>query len=113
MSIIAVRISLSLLALAASLSPAVAASREDVTAEVNVADLNLANAEDQARLDSRVKSAAHKICSSGFRVTAAVRAAELRCIETALASVKPQVELAVAKAGKTVRIAVVQSAQGS
>jgi UrcA family protein len=104
-----IRFTFAIAALAIGTAPAFAAS-DPVTAEIAVADLDLSNPQDQARLDRRVESAARQICHSGLRASAA-RAGELRCIETVLASAKPQVEMALANARKEVRIANIRVSQ--
>lgn len=80
-------------------APALAA--EAPTAEVRIADLDLSTAQGQQRLETRVKSAARDLCSTGERGVAAMTR-QSECIADVMASAKPQADRAIARAeGRT------------
>ena len=74
-----------------------AAQTESATAAVSTHDLDLTRATDRDRLDTRLKSAARRLCQSGLRGTAE-NARQSACIADALASAEPQAEQAIAQA---------------
>ena len=74
-----------------------AAQTEGATAAVSTAGLDLTQAVDRERLDTRVKSAARRLCRSGLRGTAE-NARQSACMAAALASAAPQAERAIAQA---------------
>ena len=74
-----------------------AAQTEGATAAVSTAGLDLTQAADRERLDTRVKSAARRLCYSGLRGTAE-NVRQSACIAAALASAAPQAERAIAQA---------------
>ncbi len=84
------------LSLTAAAAPA-AAQTEGATAAVSTADLDLTQAADRGRLDTRLKSAARRLCQSGLRGTAE-NARQSACIAAALANAAPQAEQAIAQA---------------
>jgi UrcA family protein len=98
------RFSVALLACAITGAPAIAQTHNDVAIQVDAQDLNLATSEGRDRLNSRVNSAARKICRSGMRGLAAVDI-ENRCIQVALADAQSQVEAAIANSIGNVRVA--------
>jgi UrcA family protein len=107
-----VRIMLASLAITLTAAPAFAASQDQVSVEIGVDDLDLSTAKDQERLDTRIQSAAQKICRLGIGGTAA-RVIETGCIKAVLASTTPQVEVAIANSRNPVRIAAVKLNRGS
>jgi UrcA family protein len=107
MSVSSVRISFALACLA---TPALAEVRDNTTIGVDASDLDLTTIKGQARLDNRVKAAARSICHSGLRSSSAW-VAEKRCMETAMASAQPQVDLAIANANSSVRTAAISVAK--
>ena len=89
-------------ALAASISiiaPTVAKAdnpdREEFSVSVSYADLNLATAEGQARLEARIASKVRQLCDSGTRDLHSL-AMQAECIDQARQQVAGQVRLAVA-----------------
>ena len=84
------------LSLTAAAAPA-AAQTEGATAAVSTHDLDLTRATDRDRLDTRLKSAARRLCQSGLRGTAE-NARQSACMAAALASAAPQAERAIAQA---------------
>lgn len=90
------------LSLTVAATPALAAERP--TAEVRIADLDLTTAQGQQRLETRVKSAARTLCSTGIGGTAE-RARETQCLADALAAAKPQADRAIARAQGGTRLA--------
>ena len=74
-----------------------AAQTEGATAAVSTAGLDLTQAADRGRLDTRLKSAARRLCQSGLRGTAE-NARQSACIAAALANAAPQAEQAIAQA---------------
>lgn len=82
----------------ASSTFAASTNRIDVTREVRFNGLDLSDAQGEAMLHSRIARAASEIC--GPRVYAPLREAQMRrdCYRKAIASAKPQMELAIAKA---------------
>ena len=84
------------LSLTAAAVPA-AAQTEGATAAVSTHDLDLTRATDRDRLDTRLKSAARRLCQSGLRGTAE-NARQSACMAAALASAAPQAERAIAQA---------------
>ncbi|WP_260583328.1 UrcA family protein [Sphingopyxis sp. PET50] len=90
------------LSLAVAGTPAIAAERP--TAEVRIADLDLATAQGQQRLETRVKSAARSLCDTGERGVAAMTR-QSQCIAEVLASARPQADQAIARAGGGTRLA--------
>lgn len=73
------------------------AQTEGATAAVSTAGLDLTRAADRERLDTRVKSAARRLCRSGLRGTAE-NARQSACVAAALANATPQAERAIAQA---------------
>jgi UrcA family protein len=106
-----IRLICALLVSAAVTSPVLAQPNDPVSATVQITDLNLATPKDRARLNTRVRSAAHIMCRSGLGGTAA-QAIEAKCVQTALASARPQVDLAIATASAAVQIAAVSLSHG-
>ncbi|MGR4893285.1 UrcA family protein [Sphingopyxis sp. LARHCG72] len=84
------------LSLTVATAPA-AAQTEGTTAAVSTAGLDLTRAADRERLDTRVKSAARRLCRSGLRGTAE-NARQSACVAAALANAAPQAERAIAQA---------------
>lgn len=74
-----------------------AAQTEGATAAVSTAGLDLTRTADRERLDTRVKSAARRLCRSGLRGTAE-NARQSACVAAALANAAPQAERAIAQA---------------
>jgi UrcA family protein len=105
------RLMLASLALTCTTAPALAAQQDRVSVEVGVEDLDLSTARDQNRLDTRINSAAQKVCRSGVGGTAA-RMIETSCVKAALANAKPQVEVAIASSRGQVRIAAAHPGYG-
>lgn len=68
------------------------------SSEVRIDDLNLNAPRDQQRLETRIKSAARKLCSTGMRGTAE-RARQIECMSGAIAAAQPQADRAIARAG--------------
>jgi UrcA family protein len=91
--------------LAALAAPALAGTSSDgARTTINVADLDLATTADRARLDTRLRSTINSLCRPGGRALAdQVRAQN--CRDTALASVAPQVDRAIALAQRNQRLA--------
>jgi UrcA family protein len=90
------------IALAAAVPAAAVDSDERVA--VRIDDLDLANPNDQQRLDRRVSAAARRICVDGERGVLAMQR-EQRCIALALESAAPQAERAIALAQRNQRLA--------
>ena len=87
-----------ILALSLTIASAPAAAQaEGATAHVSTAGLDLTQAADRERLDTRVKSAARNLCRTGLRGTAE-NARQSACIAAALANTAPQTERAIAQA---------------
>lgn len=93
-----------ILALSLGLTGVPALAAEQPTAEVRIADLDLTTAQGQQRLETRVKSAARRLCSTGARGLAEM-AHQSQCIEAALSNAKPQTERAIARAEGGTRLA--------
>ena len=94
-----------ILALSLSVAAVPAAAQTDVpTAAVSTSDLDLTRAADRERLDTRLKSAARRLCRSGLRSTAE-NAREPACIAAALANAAPQAERAIAQAQSGTQLA--------
>lgn len=74
-----------------------AAQTEGATAAVSTNDLDLTRAADRDRLDTRIKSAARRLCQTGLRGTAE-DARKSACIAAALADAEPQADRAIAQA---------------
>ena len=74
------------------------------TASLRIELTDLARDGGQQRLERRVARTARQLCARQGR-TLADRAQQLHCVETALASVRPQVERAVALARSNQRLA--------
>ena len=91
------------LSLTVSAVPA-AAQTEGATAAVSTHDLDLTRATDRDRLDTRLKSAARRLCQSGLRGTAE-NARQSACVATALAHAAPQAERAIAQAQNGTQLA--------
>ena len=86
-------------------APAAATDRADTdTVEVSFDDLDLADPAGQRRLDRRIDAAARRLCGSGVRGFAALRA-QRECIALALDSASPQAERAIALARGGQRLA--------
>jgi UrcA family protein len=105
------------LALAASAAltnaaPSIDGNRETVQMAVEYGDLNLATAGGQRRLDRRIESAARTICGSYDRLDLHARTAFDECRAGVLASAKPQVEIAIAKARQSTAVAAASSLVG-
>lgn len=83
--------------------PAAAADTAKVTRQVYVGDLNLASAEGQVTMESRVKSAARSVCRNSWTSPRGPS----RCRFEAVANARPQMETAVrlAKAKEDVQLA--------
>ena len=64
---------------------------------VRTSDLNLTMSADQARLQRRVKAAAHAICSTGTRDVGSL-AREQQCFMTAMRSAQVQIVAMIEKA---------------
>ena len=86
-----------ILALSLTVAGAPALAAEQSTAEIRIADLDLATAQGQQRLETRVKIAARDLCSTGDRSLAA-RTLATQCITDVMASAKPQADRAIARA---------------
>lgn len=103
-------IGLSALATAAFIK-AVPAFSEPVPADVNVsvvrtADLNLASAEGQRRLEQRLVTAAHAVCGGASAVDLEARNAERQCREEVLAAGRSKARAIVAgNGGQTIAFA--------
>jgi UrcA family protein len=89
-----------------------AAQTGGATAAVSTGDLDLTRAADRERLDTRLKSAAHRLCHSGLRGTAE-NARQSACIADALAHAEPQAKRAIAQAqgGTQLVLLMVQAAR--
>ena len=74
-----------------------AAQTEGATAAVSTHDLDLTRATDRDRLDTRLKSAARRLCQSGLRGIAE-NARQSACVADALANAEPKAEQAIAQA---------------
>jgi UrcA family protein len=95
---------LSLAAAIALLAP-VAVSANDidtVSVTVNVADLDLNSAKDQNRLNTRIKSAARKVCGTQNPRSLSEQVMSANCMANALKSTSKQaaIMIAASKAGK-------------
>ncbi len=85
--------------------PVVTGERQDkVTVVVPYSDLNLGSENGVARLQSRVKYAARKICYSDGRLPLAVIAKERECYVDAMAGAEPQIADAISNYGTRVAI---------
>ena len=84
------------------LSPTMAA--EPISVAVETHDLDLTEADDQARLATRVRSAARRVCATNSRSIDDLRF-ERECMADALADALPRAERAIAEAqtGRAVR----------
>ena len=94
------KITLSLAATIALLAPvaATAQAEEAATMTVNVEDLDLSSPQDQARMDTRIKTAARMICgNSGGKSFQDIKA-QKECVSQAIAGSEPQARLAISKA---------------
>ena len=85
------------LSLTAAAAPAIAAETGNPTVEVRIDDLNLTQATDRERLDTRLKSAARSVCYTGLR-GAAESARQSACLSNTLAKIEPQTKQAIARA---------------
>ncbi|MFC4291389.1 UrcA family protein [Sphingorhabdus arenilitoris] len=92
------KVTLSLAATFAILAPvaAHAQSEETISVRVNIDDLNLNSAKDQARLNSRINSAAQQICGTSNGRSLGDRQAEIRCRSEVKSAVQSQVDFAIA-----------------
>ena len=86
-----------ILALSLTVAGAPAFAAEQQTAEIRIADLDLSTAQGQQRLETRMKSAARSLCSTGDRGVSA-KSLETQCINEVIASAKPQADRAIARA---------------
>jgi UrcA family protein len=110
--IMIVRTAILALSIALAGTPALAAPAMDhQTTLVRVGDLNLASTEGRDRLDSRLRNAARRICSTGGRGVTE-RKMEADCTATALATVKPQVDRVIAQAGGGTQLALLMIQPG-
>lgn len=76
------------------------------TAKVRYDDLNLASAAGRMRLDGRIRGAVHRVCPTRIGTEPIGRVQEIRlCRETAFETARPQVERAIARAGRGERLA--------
>ena len=91
-----------ILALSLTVTALPAAAQTEVkTAAVQTGDLDLTNAADLQRLDTRLNSAARSVCRTGVRGVAE-RTRQAECVAATLARTTPQAERAIAGAqGKT------------
>jgi len=106
------------LALAASAAltnatPSLDGNRETIQMRVDYSDLNLATASGQRRLNWRIEAAARNICGSFERLDLRAMTAYNQCRSGVLASAKPQVEVAVAKARQSTAVAAASSLIGA
>lgn len=86
------------LSLTITAAPAAAAPVADHgSSEVRIDDLDLDTPRDRQRLETRIKSAARKLCGTGMRGMAE-RAREIECVSGAIAATQPQAERAIARA---------------
>ncbi len=93
------------LALFAASTPALAMTGgEPVSIDVRADDLDLTTAAGQKVLSQRVTRAARHLCTFQAR-SLAEKEAEKSCVALAMKYAAPQVELAVARSGKPVRLA--------
>jgi len=92
------------LSLTIAATPAVAAEADAPSIAVRIDDLNLARTADRDRLDTRIESAARRVCQSGSRGTAE-NARQTACIADVLSHVEPQTERAIARAQGESRLA--------
>jgi UrcA family protein len=92
------------------LSPAMAG--EPASATVETHDLDLAVPEDQARLETRVRSAARRICATNSRSIADLQF-ERACIADALSGAMPAAERAIAEAQAGQRVRSAARARGA
>lgn len=65
------------------------------TAVVSYADLDLSSQSGLATLNGRINSAASRLCHEGGRKDLPTQMYEARCLKTAIASARPQVERAI------------------
>ncbi|MBJ7441850.1 MAG: UrcA family protein [Sphingopyxis sp.] len=93
-----------ILALSLTVAGTPAIASEQPSAEIRIADLDLATAQGQQRLETRVKSAARHLCNTGARGVAAMTR-QTQCIADAMASAKPQAERAIARAEGSTQLA--------
>lgn len=99
---------LSTLALSLVATPAQAASvgdRQTVSAEVRYSMLNLTGQAGAAALDRLIARTARRICTGGHERTARDFANASRCRREAIASARPQRDLAIAAAMRRQRLA--------
>jgi UrcA family protein len=110
------KITLSLTATIALLAPVAAtAQTEDATSmTVNVDDLDLSSRQDQARMYSRIKTAARMICGNTNGRSLEDFKLQKKCISEVVAGSQSQANLAVAKAlpSHAIEMKLVQSNRG-
>ncbi len=97
------------LAAAITLLAPVAASANDidtVSVTVKIADLNLNSAKDQSRLNTRIKSAARKVCKTYNSRSLTENTHRARCMTAALERADSQVAIATAASKTGLRHAV-------
>lgn len=78
---------------------------ESVSQTVEYSDLNLASAEGQKRLESRIKSAVRSICSNNRRVTLTERRLENQCQAQAMQAAMDDAKVAIANYKSDRRVA--------
>lgn len=83
--------------LASGYAGAQEASRQTVSKEVSVAGLDLRSPHGLALLDARIARSVQQLCGGKWSRDLGIRQDQRRCHREAMQSVKPQVELAVAK----------------
>lgn len=94
-----------ILALSLTIAAAPAAAQtDDASIAVNINDLDLTRATDRDRLDSRLKSAARRLCQTAARGTAE-QARQSACMTAALAQAAPQADRAIAQAQSGTQLA--------
>jgi UrcA family protein len=107
-----IRLVCALIVSVAVTSPVLAQTNDPASSTVQIKDLNLAMPKDRARLNTRVRSAVYMICRSGLGGTAA-QVIEAKCVQTALANARPQIDFAIATASAAVQIATAPQPHGS
>jgi UrcA family protein len=90
---------------AGSAQAAPAPGRQFVSATVSYRTLDLATPSGQAVLDRRIERTARRLCRGWQHPSAATIAAESRCRREAIASARPQRDLAIANAKQRQRLA--------
>lgn len=85
------------LSLTVAATPAAAAETDTPSIEVRIDNLDLTQAADRDRLDTRLKSAARRLCRSGLRGLAE-NARQTACVADVLAHSEPQADRAIARA---------------